>query len=732
MLGAILVVWYSLQSQEEDIQEEDNPEDQGIYVTKEKKFTNNTISKTECEENQTRLCENQLGICYGFNETCIENNWSGCDYSLVENYNETEICDDGLDNNCDGFLDANDSDCGLQLKRMTLEGNGFFNMKIESIVSLPNSIEINTTGARYLLKDKEIEMWRRIDPNSNSLNPKEVAKLNFESSNGDFVIRELDSKKAVIESDIAKYIFYADSFFVIESKTLFSYTHKSLISNAEWSKTGRSKLDRIWTDGSGGSLHAYYEGTQPTASSQSSSTVFNMAAGNKMAHMVFPSREFNFEALYGDDARPFVIIRYGHSDLQEDMIDFSGAKNLEERGVGVILLWNLFYEKVCIDGLDPRCWRGSKPEFPEQTFPMYLNPVSKTWVPEENLFGYDYAEPEFIKSYVAAAHQHGFKAITYMAATQYDPDLQPTPLSDPKCKVVNPSWKCYARVDKQSINKTLIFMQAFQDEYDLDGWYFDNAGINYDHLNDNYNFIKSVREQVGDDGIIFHHDSVDIWDAWLNYAGLRAIMIDNYADYTITGETGEIAKIHDPYSLYLRYYASGYGMSQALGMVVKKSDGTAAIQQKELGRVMASNLNSINLYYKSGNFLVYFKQNYDLRKQQYLSGSFNPNVDWPIDGQDGWFRRPTDIQLTKNSPTSFNLSWMTNEAATSEVLWANESGKWWPPEGNTSELDTNPMVTAHSVTLNNLRENVPYKFKIRSSNKESTTSEIIWGDIVSG
>jgi len=63
-----------------------------------------------CEPGETRDCDTgQLGICAAGTQTCTENkDWGEC---VQNNDPADEICDDGLDNDCDGYIDDDDDDC---------------------------------------------------------------------------------------------------------------------------------------------------------------------------------------------------------------------------------------------------------------------------------------------------------------------------------------------------------------------------------------------------------------------------------------------------------------------------------------------------------------------------------------------------------------------------------------------------------------------------------------------
>jgi len=66
----------------------------------------------ECTSAQTRSCDTGLlGICANGTESCVDGNWSG---NCVQDQEAiTEICDNGLDDDCDGLIDLEDEEnCG--------------------------------------------------------------------------------------------------------------------------------------------------------------------------------------------------------------------------------------------------------------------------------------------------------------------------------------------------------------------------------------------------------------------------------------------------------------------------------------------------------------------------------------------------------------------------------------------------------------------------------------------
>ena len=69
----------------------------------------------ECETGETRPCPLQTGVCTGVIQTCVDGYWSSCDYG--PDYEQgTEVSCDGKDNDCDGVVDENlTRSCPLQL-----------------------------------------------------------------------------------------------------------------------------------------------------------------------------------------------------------------------------------------------------------------------------------------------------------------------------------------------------------------------------------------------------------------------------------------------------------------------------------------------------------------------------------------------------------------------------------------------------------------------------------------
>jgi len=66
---------------------------------------NPTYPRPGCKDNQKWPCPRQFGVCQGSITTCTNAEWPDCDYSSIEGYSLNEICNDNLDNDCDGSAD---------------------------------------------------------------------------------------------------------------------------------------------------------------------------------------------------------------------------------------------------------------------------------------------------------------------------------------------------------------------------------------------------------------------------------------------------------------------------------------------------------------------------------------------------------------------------------------------------------------------------------------------------
>lgn len=576
-------------------------------------------------------------------------------------------------------------------------------MRLESASATSRRAEVTTTGASYILTREGMELWRRIDPATNTVNPRKVATLTFDGDIGPLELSAVDSAGATITSRAVDLVFYSDGLFLVAPKRAVSYTHTSLITDAPWNKG--DSLNRIWTDGYGGSLFGCWTAARPrTTKHDVDASTLSLAAGDTMFHMAFPPKPFDFENLYGRGARPLPFFISGTATVDR-VADGTFLQSLIDDHFGVVMLYNTFY-------------RGGNPEGKAQPFPVVL---------PSGVLGYE-VEPAFeerYRNFIAAAQAKGFKIIAYFFS----------PGNRRRWEYPDGHGKAGQLQDAPT---TLQWMRTFQAEYGLDGWYFDGGGVGEQGAD--YHFMRQVRTDVGEDGIIFHHNSVDNWGeaiprAYEGWDGRKSIMVNCYVDYTMGGETGYLAnEVDTPNDPYLRFHTSGYGMSQAYGVHMRSHRNRTAISEEEKMRVMAQNLNGLERS-RNASWQRFFRPAFLRRKAAYLSGTFEPDVSWPIDPDHGWFRSPVDVAVAYSEDrTRAEVTWETQVPATSHVLYTKD-GIWWryqDPEPKVEHMVVDStLTTTHAISVDNLDPQGCYEFRIRSHSLEPVPEATIWGKTLS-
>lgn len=555
----------------------------------------------------------------------------------------------------------------------SVNNESFYGMSIESVVGNENKLIITTTGAVYKLSRVGMEMYRRVDPKTNKINDRKIAQLKFDTNTGPLKVVGSEAGEVNVLSNIFSININADSYFFIDARETFTYSHKNLVTNSLYSKG--EGLDRMWTDGYGGSLLARIGGSPMVAQQDEDSTTIKMTAGDTMSHMAFPPKKFDFEKLYGADARPFSrsFSSFGTWPLTSE--EFQEYK---DNGYGALLIWNNIYDCGVAEG-------------PECSAPILLEDGTRGYKIREKYLGGE-SEVGSLKYYVKKAHDNDMDVIMYFH----------TPGNTHK-----DYWgDQLAWSEDPAVSTTFKKMQSLGEEYNFDGWYLD-GGPRGSSLLESYNLAKAIRRDVGGDGIIISHESVDPWSG-LNsdtgYSGLKSIMLDAYVDETLTGETGTntIAKIEDINSDYLRFFVSGYGMSQAIGTYTGPTDGTSPLVSSfGLEQLLVQSLNGS---LKNGPLLTnnaVRKSFWDTRKAEYLSSNFNPDVDWPVDVDGGWFKNlkpSSNLQIVRNSDeNSAMVSWQTQEDTKGELKVADESGIWGKPPKPISHVMFSNKLASYDV-----------------------------------
>jgi len=567
-------------------------------------------------------------------------------------------------------------------RHITPQGTPEHGMEILDLELLPTGdVTVTTSGARIEITGSGVRFWRRIDPAVNDVAPREVGRIEFATPARPWSVGTLSRRACVLRSPVLELDIRSDSLTFLRCvapEGSFTYRYRSLLPDPPWAKGHGA--DRMWADLGGGSLHLSVPGARvQAADTRPDGMTVTLPPASASAVSVFPPRRFDFDKLYGRNARPHVYQVYQADRLAAETRRLDG---LARRGFGVICVY-------------ARCYANSR---------VYGGRRGETPLPSADgrRLEYRIKEPHLVDPFVQAARRKGFKVIAYMQSHHFSPARQP-------------------------LETTLAFMREFQQRHHFDGWHFDHAGIG-DWL-ESYDFVRRVRADIGEEGVLFHHHSVDIWGVW---SGRAMVPIDAYMDYTIKGETGKLAEVHTPNDPYVAFYAGGYGLSQAIGSHRQLSNNQIALTLADDMRLAGQNLNgTIRVAsWMLADWDRYYRPYYEARRARYLAGSFSPAVTWPVE----WFRHIEKVSVTTPSPTTAVIEWRTDRPAMSQVRYSpvDRRGRFdlriceRPEDPCTAVLDRRP-TRRHVVTLTNLEPGTDYRFAVRSSNGAPGAAEVIWG-----
>jgi hypothetical protein len=81
-----------------------------------------------CQDGQTRPCGSSVGVCEKGVSACQNQLWGPCEGGVLAS---DEICNDGLDNDCNGLID----DCGFNMVSVIMIGSGCVLLVVALVLS---------------------------------------------------------------------------------------------------------------------------------------------------------------------------------------------------------------------------------------------------------------------------------------------------------------------------------------------------------------------------------------------------------------------------------------------------------------------------------------------------------------------------------------------------------------------------------------------------------------------
>ena len=576
-----------------------------------------------------------------------------------------------------------------------------FGMEVLSVETRTDSVTITTTGGVYEIGPQSLAAARRIAPASNTVAPRPVARLEFDAPLGTLTVQTSTAFSCVVRaSGGAEFDVRGDSLvFVNAVGAAVGYTYHSLLPSPPWAKGTAG--DFYWNDGDGGSTHymhpdrrGTYQGTSDAVPDQFR---IALAAGQSAAFGVFPTRPFDFEKLYGAEARPFICCLYNYGLMDTGAGLRERADWYASHGFGVFLLRDTLYLNDP-DGSNPMI---DDPQPDDRYRPVY-NRVTRRWE-------YLYTDPQRIHDFVAFAHAHGFKVITYFGAYEVDQ---------------------YTGVP---VSTSLAWMRDFRAEFELDGWYVDGLTCDTNrNWPEAYDFIRQLRTDVGENGYLFFHDSYDPWGWW---DGRVLVHAETYCNANLKGENGAFATLHSPHDAFHRYYNGAYGSSQVISMQISKFDGTprGSITIDERHRTIANLCGgawvaSLATDEFEDSFWPPYAENRIRYSQGTLLASLPTALDWFID---------ISVSVSDLTATAARVSWSTAEPTVAQLRYIAEQPQygyafdpqvWVEPSGYTTvpfiSQDIATAATSHSVVLNGLSPGTTYYVRARSSTAASSPGSV--------
>ncbi len=152
-------------------------------------------------------------------------------------------------------------------------------------------------------------------------------------------------------------------------------------------------------------------------------------------------------------------------------------------------------------------------------------------------------DPARFRQVVKLAHELGYLVVPYSSTYYY----RPASLADGKLR-------------DDAVDLYLEEAKWLLDEYGVDGLYWDGVFLDVQKA---WECARRMRKILGSKRLYVHNTWMPLWDP-----DMPVPFVDTWADYTLRGET--LGREHvDP--IYLRYVASGYNISNAIGELCYES-----------------------------------------------------------------------------------------------------------------------------------------------------------------
>jgi len=168
-------------------------------------------------------------------------------------------------------------------------------------------------------------------------------------------------------------------------------------------------------------------------------------------------------------------------------------------------------------------------------------------------------DPARFRQVVDVAHRLGYLVLPYSSTYYYQPALGPD-----------------GKLRDDAVDLYLAEAEWLLNEYDVDGLYWDGVFADVEKA---WECARRMRELLGSRRLYVHCTTLPLWDS-----DMPVPFVDTWADYLLRGEG--LGREHiDP--IYLRYVASGYNISNAIGELCYE---TCRVDQAMFDRALEANV----------------------------------------------------------------------------------------------------------------------------------------------